>query len=259
MRRRVAVTVGRQQWIAGRYWWVLELLRDLADRDPNEFHRFLWSHHLAYAETYDIAQRFGAANLHPSRRIFFDDLVAALSARGKEPAAIRSVFEAGCSLGYLLRHLETDVFTAAPVLEGNDIDRFAVRQGQDHLNDLGSKVRLHAADLTELPRVFAGRRFDVVMAAGVLMYLQEGDARKVVEGLLRGTGSVLALAGLADPDRDNFELTQSGLRDRDGTFIHNLDRFVADAGGRIISRRWDGARQVDGNTIYFVFAEPGSA
>ena len=255
LRRRAAIVVGQQRWLGGRYWWVLELLRDFADRDPNEFHRFLWSHHLAYAETYDVSSRFGAANLHPSRQIFFEGLVGALAVRGIAPAAVRSVFEAGCSLGYLLRHLETEVFTAATLIEGNDIDRFAVQRGQEHLVELGSKVRLHAADLSDLPAIFGGGRFDVVLAAGVLMYLREADARRMVEVLLRGTGQVLALAGLADPERDNRELAESGRRERDDTFIHNLDRFVT-AGGRVISRRWDGARQVDGNTIYFVFAEP---
>ena len=28
--------------------------------------------------------------------------------------------------------------------------------------------------------------------------------------------------------------------------------------GRVVFRRWEGARQVDGNTIYFVFAEPAA-
>ena len=128
LRRRAAIVVGRQRWLGGRYWWVLELLRDFADLDPNEFHRFLWSHHLAYAETYDVSSRFGPAHLHPSRQIFFEGLVGALARRGIAPTAVRSVFEAGCSLGYLLRHLETEAFTSATLLEGNDIDRFAVRR-----------------------------------------------------------------------------------------------------------------------------------
>jgi hypothetical protein len=39
--------------------------------------------------------------------------------------------------------------------------------------------------------------------------------------------------------------------------IHNIDRMIERAGGRVLWRRWEGARKVDGNTIYFLIAEPG--
>ncbi len=257
MRRRLAVLVGGKRWIRDRAWWVLELLRDQAERDPNEFHRFLWSHHLAYAESYEVEHRFGAEQVHPSRRLLFQDLEATLRARGIDPATgIHSVFEVGCSLGYLLRFLETEVFRSAEILEGNDIDAYAVEEGTKYLTKVGSRVRLHHADMTDLDRIMDSRRYDLVLCPGVLMYLREEDAGAVVSSILRHSGRLVAFAGLAHPARDNRELTRAEVRERDGTFIHNIDRLVERAGGRVVFRRWEGARQVDGNTIYFVFAEP---
>ena len=72
--------------------------------------------------------------------------------------------------------------------------------------------------------------------------------------MLARTSGVLALAGLAHPDSDNAQLAASARRERDGTWIHNFDAMVARAGGRVFRRRWDGARTLDGNTVYFVFA-----
>lgn len=251
--------VGRQRWIPDRAWWVLELLRDQAERDPNGFHRFLWSHHLAYAESYEVERRFGAEQLHPSRRLLFDDLGATLRARGIDPACdIHSVFEVGCSLGYLLRFLETELFGSAEVLEGNDIDAYAVEEGAKYLASVGSRVRLHRADMTDLDRVMGSRRFDVVLCPGVLMYLREADAGAVVGSILRHTNRLAAFAGLAHPARDNRELEVGEVRERDGTFIHNIDRLVERSGGRVVFRRWEGDRQVEGNTIYFVLAEPSA-
>lgn len=258
VRKRLAQVVGRQSWLSGRYWWVLELLRDFAERDPNGFHRFLWAHHLAYAESYAVDSRFGAANVHPSRRMLFEDLAEHAARSGLSLSRdVRSVFEVGCSLGYLLRHVETTICPGAETLEGNDLDARAIREGAAHLADLGSRVRLHAADVSELPAVFAGRTFDLILCAGVLMYLREEDAQPIVSTILRHTGRLAVFAGLAHPERDNARLESSATRERDATFIHNLDRMVAAAGGRVVRRRWDGPRTVDGNSIYFVFAEPG--
>jgi SAM-dependent methyltransferase len=257
VRKRLAVMLGRQRWLPDRAWWVLELLRDQADRDPNGFHRFLWTHHLAYAESYEIERRFGALQLHPSRRLLFDDLAAILRERGVQPATgIHSMFEVGCSLGYLLRFVEGGLFASAQVLEGNDIDAYAVAEGNRYLGSVGSRVRLHHADMSELERVMSGQRFDIVLCAGVLMYLREEDAGAVVGTILRHTGQLAAFAGLAHPERDNRDLATAEVRTRDGTFIHNIDRMVERAGGRVMFRRWEGAREVDGNTIYFVFAAP---
>jgi hypothetical protein len=138
------------------------MLDDLRRRDPDAFHRFLWSNHLAYARSYEVSRRFGAHRLNPSRHILFDDMVRHLRARGVDPRThIGSVFEVGCSMGYLLRHLETEVCPAAEILHGLDIDAHAVETGMQHLSSLRSKVKLFAADLADAPRVMAGRSYDL--------------------------------------------------------------------------------------------------
>jgi hypothetical protein len=110
--------------------------------------------------------------------------------------------------------------------------------------------------MEDLADVIKGDRYDIVLCAGVLMYLDEAKATKLVRVMLEHTGLMAAFAGLADPNVDNAELQASSVRKEDLTFIHNIDAMVAAAGGRVIQRRWDGPRMVDGNTIYFVFAEP---
>ena len=161
-------------------------------------------------------------------------------------------------MGYLLRYLELNVFPAATVLEGSDIDEYATRVGAEHLAREGSRVRLRRGDMLHLQPLMAGRRFDVILCAGVLMYLPEADAARVVETVLRHSAGVVAFAGLAHPSRDNATLSASEVRARDGSFIHNLDAFVEATGGRVIRRRWEGAHTVRGNTIYFVFCVPAS-
>ena len=256
LRQRLAIWLGGRKWLAARHWWVAELLRDFAARDPDAYHRFLWSHHLGYAETYEIPQRFGAANIHQSRHLLFADIHAYLWKCGVDPARdVESVFEVGCSMGYLLRFIETDVFPGARTLEGIDIDRYAIQAGSAWLGHQGSAVRLAAADMASLDQVLGTRRFDVILCAGVLMYLQYHTAALVVRAMLRHAGRVVALAGLAHPERDNGELEASDVRQRDGTFIHNFDAMVRQGGGRVVARRWEGPRVVDGNTIYFVLAE----
>lgn len=258
LRMSLSRVIGRQRWISDADWWAAELVRDLAERDLNAYHRFLWSNHLAYARTYEPGERFGAERVHPSRRELFDELRGVLAARGVDAARdVLTVLEVGCSMGYLLRHLETDVFPAAVALDGIDIDAYAVRRGTQVLRGMNSRVRLAAADATALPEVFGGRRYDVIVCAGVLMYLREEDAAAAVKAMLRRAQGIVALAGLAHPSLDNARLDAPATRPHDRSLIHNLDALVERAGGRVVHRRWDGARSVDGNTIYFVFAEPG--
>jgi SAM-dependent methyltransferase len=256
VRKVLARFLGRQPWLSSRSWWVQELLRDLAERDPNAYHRFLWGHHLGYAETYEIGTRFGGDRIHRSRRLLFDDLEACLATLGTPPERVESVFEVGCSLGYNLRFLETDLFRQARVLEGCDIDEYAIEQGNGYLREAGSSVRLFREDMAHLSRLLDGRRFDVTLCAGVLMYLRQEDAEPVVHSLLRHTGIVAAFAGLADPEQDNVTLPASRVRTADGSFVHDLDGMVTRAGGRVVQRRWEGPRQVHGNSLYFVFATP---
>lgn len=256
VRKRAAVWLGRRAWLSSREWWTAELVRDLAERDAAAYHQFLWSNHLAYAATYEVDERFGDERIHPSRRELFSDLLRVLEENGMEPARIGSVFEVGCSMGYLLRQMETDLFPAAATLEGNDIDEYAVRAGQEHLSGLGSRVRLHAGDMRDLERYFVGRRFDLILCAGVLMYLPEAEAEDVLRKMLHHSSGVVALTGLAHPATDNARLTASEQRESDRSFIHNIDRLVQRVGGRVLMRRWEGPRMVNGNTIYFVFCAP---
>ena len=255
LRKRVALVIQRQPWISAprRRWWSVELVRDLAENDLDAFHRFLWANHLGYADTYEVAQRFGPDNMRESRRMFFADLRAHL---GEQAARIRSVLEVGCSLGYQLRHLETEVFPSATELEGIDIDEHAIAAGAAYLRAVGSKVSVKTADIDDVEGIAGRKRYDLVICTGVLMYLNEERAARAVVHLLRRTKGMLALAGLAHPTTDNGRLDRSEMRDRDMTFIHNLDRMITEAGGRIVWRQWEGSRIVDGNTIYFLFARP---
>ena len=258
-RKRLARFLGRQRWLSAGSWWAHELLRDFAATDPNGYHRFLWANHLGYAETYEVAVRFGADRLHPTRRLLFEELQACLTDLAIRPDAVDSVFEVGCSLGYNLRFLETDVFSAATVFDGCDIDGYAVAQGSAYLHAYGSRVRLFRADMGDLDAALGDCRYDVTLSAGVLMYLQRPEAHHVVASLLRHTKHLAVFAGLADPDDDNATLQTSRVRSSDGTFIHDIDAMVRRAGGRVVRRRWEGARLVEGNTVYFVFATPSGA
>ncbi len=256
VRRRLALFVERQAWLdpARRHRWSMELVRDLADTDANAFHAFLWSNHLGYASSYEVAERFGPENVKLSRRMFFTDLVDHLGALGLPRLdQVGSVFEVGCSLGYQLRLMETELFPGATELEGIDIDRYAIEAGADHLRRQGSKVVLRCADTRELGPILGGRTFDLIVCTGVLMYLTEPLAAAAVDVML-SHGRAVALSGLAHPDIDNARLDRSDVRARDNTFIHNFDRLVESAGGTVVFRRWEGSRDVDGNTIYFVFA-----
>ncbi len=260
-RKTLAVWLNCQNWINRnrRNWWSTEILKDLAESDINEYHRFLWANHLAYAETYEPAFRFGADNIKESRKIFFRDLLEVIRQHGIDPSSqIRSIFEVGCSLGYQLRYMETDLFPGVEVLMGNDIDKYAIEAGSEYLRNHNSKVQLLRFDMEDLDERLKDRFFDIIISTGVLMYLQEDIATKVVQTMMNHTQGIMAVAGLAYSEKDNSLLEQSVLRERDGSFIHNIDKMVENAGGSIIGRRWEGDKDVDGNTIYFLFVTPQS-
>jgi len=258
MRKRMAIWVQQQQWINSdrRSWWSVELVRDFAEKDVNAYHKFLWAHHLAYAASYEVATRFGAQKIRPSRLMFFAELRRCMEALGLSAKEIRSVLEVGCSLGYQLRYLETDLFPGAAVLEGIDIDNYAVRSGQEHLGAIGSKISLKCGDIQRLDSLLGGRVYDVIVCTGVLMYLKEAEAAGMVRAMLSHSRVMVAMAGLAHPVLDNAALDCSDVRNRDQTFIHNIDSMVKNGGGSVLARRWEGGRQLEGQTIYFVFAAP---
>jgi 2-polyprenyl-3-methyl-5-hydroxy-6-metoxy-1,4-benzoquinol methylase len=258
VRKGLSISMSRWKWIApfAQDWWTQELLRDYAISNSSEYHRFLWANHLAYAATYNINGRFGEGNMKESRRMFFSEMRNLLHTLRIDPAKqVNSVFEVGCSLGYQLRYLETDVFTQAIELVGIDIDRQAIDQGSQYLRTIGSKVRLRCADMGDLHAILQGKLYDVIVCTGVLMYIDEKEACEVVHQMLQHCRILLSLSGLAHPEQDNRTLAHSTLREMDSSFVHNFDSMLQAAGGAIIARRWEGARTVDGHTIYFIFAQ----
>jgi 2-polyprenyl-3-methyl-5-hydroxy-6-metoxy-1,4-benzoquinol methylase len=258
VRKRMALWVRQQHWINSdrRSWWSEELVRDLAEKDANAYHKFLWTHHLGYAAPYEVATRFGAEKMRPSRQVFFAELRDCMKALGLSAIEIRSVLEVGCSLGYQLRYLETDLFPGATVLEGIDIDRYAIRSGEEYLRTVGSSVCLRCGDIQQLDDLLEDRVYDLIICTGVLMYLKETEAVATVRAMLSHSRVIVAMAGLAHPAIDNAALEHSEVRERDQTFIHNLDTMVKNSGGNVLARRWEGDRQLEGQTVYFVFAVP---
>lgn len=259
VRKRLCIALNRNRWLTPetRYWWTQELLRDFADSDRDGYHRFLWSHHLAYSLTYEIDQRFGEENVVASRRMFIADLRHQLNQMGIVPGMdIQSVFEVGCSLGYQLRYLETTLFTAATDIAGVDIDRYAIEEGRHHLAADGSRVRLVCGDMTNLRELLEGRRYDIIVCTGVLMYLAEADAARVLAVMLEHSRLLVALSDPGYPECDNGELKHAVIREHDGSRFHNLDAMVRTAGGEVLFRRWEGDRLVEGQRVYFVFAKP---
>jgi len=230
------------------------MLDDVRRRDPDGLHRFLWSNHLAYAATYQVRKRFGASNINPTRHLLFQDIVARLAAGGLDASAVGSVFEVGCSMGYLLRHLETDVFPGAAVLHGLDIDRPAVEAGSAHLRSLESRVRLFAADLDETERIMSEREYDLVLCCGVLMYVNEQAAAQLVRTMLSRARRMVGLICLAHPEG---QAAGSEMRATDGTFIHDVDGMIREANGRLVSSKWVGTEISGSSPSCVIVAERG--
>jgi len=112
----------------------------------------------------------------------------------------------GCSLGHVLRLLETEKLPAVTEVVGIDIDREAIRKGRRYLDKVGSNVHLICGDMEGLNRLLGDRRFDFIYAAGALSYLDMADATAVVREMLQRTNKILALAGLANRNFPNDEL-----------------------------------------------------
>lgn len=257
VRKRAAVGISRAGLIGHQHRLRLSMLAvgDLAVRDNREFHKFLWSNHLAYAIYYAAEERFRTP-IEESRLELFADLLRHLEACGCDPDEIDSVLDVGCSVGANLRHLEQHVFPSARNLDGIDIDSHAVQNGRRVLEAAGSSIRLMVGELEQLDPVLADRTFDVVLCAGVLLYLDQARAAEAVAAMLRRTRKVCAFAAVAHPDLDNRELSHSVMRAWDSSHIHNVDAMVDAAGGRVVGRRWERGT-IDGRqSIYFVFAAP---
>lgn len=229
-----------------------------------DFHRFMWEHHvggLPYAKTYEIAHRFGAEKLRPSRAEFFDHLCAHLRQIGVAPEKdVKSVFDVGCSLGYALRFLETEKFPAATCLRGIDVDQYAIKTGNAYLRQLGSKIELSAGDVSALDAAMGDLKYDVVLCCGVLMYLDEDAAARAIQTMLAHTRRLLGVISLANPGIDNINLVASYARPADQGFVHNVAGMVRQAGGRVVFRKWTDPEQASRfslGTPLFTLAQPG--
>ena len=258
-RMRMASWMARQRWLPVPDYVAMGLIRDLQASDPKQFHKFMWANHvMGYARWYDSEQDlFSTERMEPSRVEFFGDLVSALQQIGVAPSAMSSALEIGCSQGYLLRHLETSIFTSARNLVGIDIDAPAIEKGSRYLAEAGSSVKLFAADMEDLDGVVGKARFDVTIAAGVLSYLNQADATRMVSRMLERTDTLLALAGLAWIGGDNSSLVHSiESPNHRGQWLHNFDAMVKACGGSIVRNRWEGAKNYNNQTICFTFAQP---
>ena len=258
-RKFLAVWIDRQDWIPGCHDFPLLMLRDWADKDADAFHRFLWSNHLVYARWYEEKNEFGAENLRLVRRMMFQDLKLYLL---KEDQAlfnrVNSVFEVGCSSGFLLRYLETDFFPNATRFEGNDIDGPAIERGNKYLREHDSKIRLIKADMANLDDIMNGSKYDIILCVGVLVYLREPAATLVIRSMLNHCNGLVVIYAVADPTIDNSKLENSETRNLDGVFLHNIDAMIKNAGGKVVYRRWEGSKMYDCQTVYFIFCKPGT-
>ena len=250
--------VTRLKWtrLPGWFEFSMGMLDDLRCQNPDALHRFLWSNHLAYAMSYEIANRFDATNLNPSRHILFEDITSHLRSRGLDPHRdIRSVFEVGCSMGYLLRHLEVEVFPSASILHGLDIDSYAVETGMAHLHSLQSAVKLFLADMAATEGVMGSRMYDVVICCGVLMYVNENTAAQVIRTMLHHAGHLVGLICLAPTGHRHSPGRHSETRVSDGAFIHDVDGMIHRAGGRVLSSKWIGSSTSGSSPANVILAE----
>ena len=132
--------------------------------------------------------------------MFFSELKDCLEAMGVDPGRdIRSVLEVGCSLGYQLRYLETGLFAGAETFEGIDIDGSAISRGAEYLQKQGSRIRLINDDMGNLGRTVEDKIYDVIICTGVLMYLEDTEAARVVGEMLRHSRVLVAMSGPACP------------------------------------------------------------
>jgi SAM-dependent methyltransferase len=251
-RQTLVAFIGRQKLPTPfRFEFAMGMLTDLRHRDPVALHRFLWSNHLAYAARYEVPHTFGASKINPTRHVLFDSISAHLRSRGLDAGRdIRSVLEIGCSQGYLLRHLEATMFRSATILHGLDLDAHAIRTGSAHLDSLGSRVKLFAADMETAENIIGSETYDVVLCCGVLMYVNTSIAERVVRMMFARAARLVGLICLA-PLKG-----QGGVRASDGAFVHDMDPLIDKAGGNVLSSRWIGMTASGSSPSHVIVAEP---
>ena len=198
-----------------------------------------------------VAERLGYTLA--DRELLLVFLCAELRRQGLDPRKdVHSLLDAGCSMGYLLRHAETSVFPSATTLTGIDIDVRAVAKGSQYLRQIGSRVELMVAGMEQLDKVLPGRRFDVVVSCGSLMYLDQTRATRAVADLLGHAGRVVGLIDRAHSGQDNASLARSSVRKLDETWIHNLDSMVEEASGQVTHRQWRPPSGPDDRGVYLL-------
>ena len=127
-----------------------------------------------------------------------------------------------------------------------------------HLRLLGSRVELITAGMEELDDVLRGRRYDVVMSCGALMYLDQLHAARAVASMLRHADRAVGLIDRAHPAQDNATLPHSTVRVLPETLIHDLDGMVRAAGGTVTERLWRPPSSSDDRGVYLVVAVPSA-
>jgi 2-polyprenyl-3-methyl-5-hydroxy-6-metoxy-1,4-benzoquinol methylase len=257
VRKRAAIGISRAGVLSHGHRLRLSMLAvgDLAERDNGAFHKFLWSHHLAYALYYGADERFRSP-IETSRVELFSDLERHLRGLRVAPHDVDSILDVGCSVGNNLRYLEEHVFPSATAVHGIDIDHGAVADGSRYLASIGSRIELKAGDMEDLNGILGVRPYDVVFCAGVLLYLDEERAASVVRSMLQRANILCAFAAVAHAPFDNRLLGASETRAWDMSHVHNVDTMVAAAGGHVVARRWESGTLDGRQTIYFVFARP---
>jgi 2-polyprenyl-3-methyl-5-hydroxy-6-metoxy-1,4-benzoquinol methylase len=230
------------------------VLGDLRRRDPETLHRFLWSNHLAYAARYEVERKFEPHNINPTRHTLFSQILDYYKTRALDPREhVRSVFDVGCSLGYLLRHIEVNLFPSAAHLNGIDIDRYAVQAGMAYLQSVRSKVELFEADLSRAAEFMRGRQYDIVLCCGVLMYVNEKTARSALQAMFAHSRRLVGIICLAAPRRAT---RNSEVRTSDGAYVHDMHRMIRESGGIPVSSTWVGTATSGSSPSHVILAEP---
>jgi len=259
VRQALVVRVGRRKFRWGADF-AMGVLADVRRQDPEGLHRFLWSHHLAYAASYEVEQKFEPGNLNPTREILFRQILDYYRSRALDPQEhVRSVFEVGCSLGYLLRHLEAHIFPSAAMLHGLDIDRHAVQAGMAYLQSVNSKVKLFEADVTRAGEVMGDELYDLVICCGVLMYLNEANARTALQAMFAHSRRLVGLICLAHASAMRASAASAEVRESDGGYVHDMHRMIVEAGGTVISSTWVGTATSGSSPSHVILAEPPAA
>jgi hypothetical protein len=108
----------------------------------------------------------------------------------------------------------------------------------------------------ETERVMSDREYDVVLCCGVLMYVNPQAAARLVRVMLARARRMVGLISLAHPKGHHAGTLGSEVRVPDGTFIHDVNRMIREANGRLVSSKWVGTEISGSSPSYVIVAEP---